>query len=322
MYRITPIVSLVSSFSPHHQQISANNKQSMFGHPHLDYDAETIINSMTNLESWRAFLIQKLVMDIKADHGIDNLNQMFDCFWVFATNNDANSLINWAQPGTYNCTIVGSTGTAATTVRFTPDSGWRNNAAEAGTPTSYINTNYNPYGVSGLNFGNPQGATTSNLSGSFGVYMTKTSLGLPTTAIQMGGVTASGGSPISMTVHSENITPRSSILSTSRVVLQTSAGLGMFQSHGGMHSMRRINDRMTDFIYNGNIIKTEYSASTVAVSQDAGNVYITCGNVNGVANLSSIKEIAFAWIGSANIDHAALYRRMNEYLIQVGLYIT
>lgn len=55
-----------------------------------------------------------------------------DLFYVFANNNEANSLINWINPGTFNCTNVHSTAFVA----------WQGFHSDG--TNDYLNTNYNP----------------------------------------------------------------------------------------------------------------------------------------------------------------------------------
>jgi len=75
-----------------------------------------------------------------------------DCFYVFANNTEANSLINWKDPGTYDCTVV-------ETPTFTTMEGWQDTTNSNG-----LDSNFAP--IDGGNF--------LQESGHFGTYLRST----------------------------------------------------------------------------------------------------------------------------------------------------
>lgn len=316
---------MVASFGLHHKQLATTYKQATFGFSHIDYDVETIMSNLSSQNEDRREAIYQFITNLKADLGIVKLTDAFDCFYMFAAPTEADSFVNWAQPGTYDCTKSGST------IIFVANRGWRN----ANSGGAYLNSNFNPYGLSGINFG--PGATTSsanNITGSWGLYVNSSSNGfLGGDWWIMGACSGSNGTPIAFSVRNaaafctygcfSNLRPGTNIN-------QYTSPIKVF-CEGGLFSCVKPDYGSTELYFNGDIIdKRGPSIGQTLLSDSGPIIYGNCNYnssgtaVNAALLTSDRKMFSFSYIGSSRIKPDVINRRLNEYLYAINAqsYIT
>jgi len=311
---------------------SATSKQGAGGIPHIDYDVENIVNAMVALPAGREYIIYKFITELKADLGIVEMTEMFDCFYMLAGTTERDTYINWAQPGTYDITLVGvtSSNSTANTLFFNRNIGW--SGANITNGTSTLNTNFNPYNIL-CNFTNKSeiwsvGNTNSlnNTGGSYGLFYTMRNKALPTNDYEFGAST-SGGKGTLFGALNTGVSPVYSLLSTNTTVAQTSVGNPMANNHPSLYSVIKTGYRGNEFYQNGDLkIANQIALTDVAV--DMGPICLCNPNiaasplggssVNVSLGLGSTKEVSFCYIGSKDIKPDIIYRRLKEYFDAVN----
>lgn len=306
----------VSSFGLHHKQLTTTSKQATFGFSHIDYDVETIMSSLTSQNEDRREAIYQFITNLKADLGIVKLTDAFDCFYMFAAPTEADSLVNWAQPGTYNCTKTGS-------IVFVSNRGWRNGIAG-----SYLNSNFNPYGLDNINFG--PGSTSSsvnNIKASWGIYVNSSSNGfLGGDWPIMGAYRGAVGSPIIFIARNSASFVSYGCYSggiPGSGVNQFSSPIKAF-GEGGLFSCVKPDFGSTELYFNGDLIDRRIGTIGQTALQDSGTIifgnsnFNTSGSTVSITGSPDFKMFSFSYIGSSRIKPDIINRRLNEYLYAVN----
>jgi len=317
----------VSSFGLHHKQLTTNAKQSTCGFPHIDYDTDAIMNALSSANEDRREVIYQFVTNLKADLGIQKLNDMFDCFYMFAAPTEADSFINWAQPTKFNCTKVG------TGITFLANRGWRQNAISS---TSYLNSNFNPmrpdlFDLTNINFGlgNTSSAATNN-TGSWGIYINSSPNGfLGGDWWVMGACTSTNGSPIAFSPRNSASFYTYGCMTTGRPgsgVNQFSSAIKVF-CEGGLFSCVKPDNSSCELYYNGDLVDKRGASTAATLIRDSGPIIY--GNLNynstggtavniGLPSTAELKMFSFSYIGSVNIKPDIINRRLNEYFYAIN----
>ena len=274
------------------------------GHPHRDSDFDSIIARMGSLPKGREQLIYNLIVNLKMDLGITYLSDVFDIFYMFAADTQANALINWAG-NYYNPTIVGS-------VTFVADQGFNTPTPGAG---NYINTNFTPGTAvaSIVNF-------TTNVA-SMGSYI-RNDNGVNNN-FDMGCLNGSRGGICSIERYVSNVYNMSCASQTganysggggSSTINMPTVGLFSAVHYGNSGD---INNTPTYCYINGTNFQKLTSPNATTVNMALGNVFILALNLSSSAFNGSARQSAFVFMGG-EIDQSILYKRIQEYLTEIG----
>jgi len=292
--------------------------------------------------------INNFIINLKCELGIQQLKDVFDCFYVLAAATQSQSLTNWAQPGTYDLTIGNTDG-----LTFTILKGWRTAAV---TSNGYLNTNFNPSAVI-CNFNNnvevydptKESATQSfvNYGGAMGFYTND----IPTRNINfftfdMGAEAGNAGNGNAFSTLSQ----QTGGLFTYR--LQSYGALTYTSLNNplvggttdtivranpyGFYSMVRENNPLPgaagalryDYYVNGMLFTSNFTQANnlniTPTSTCAGpiifpglNVATTFTGATKLANCSTSSRYAFVFIGNKSIDQSILYNNLNTYLTSI-----
>lgn len=314
-------ISNNSTFGLHHQPLTTTHKQMPNGISNIDYDTERILNAMTPEMQQYSDHIYAFVTNLKADLGITNLSDKFDCLYFFAAATQSDSFINWAQPGTYDCTLVGLEGAGIGRVTFRVFRGWSSNST---TMTSCINTNFNNFNLN-TNFTGTY-SDINQAGGSWGIYLNSGGGWLQGEYYVLGAVSGAGGTPMCFVPKSSGGHYTYGCLTVNR----PGSGINQFNSEtrnldGGYYSCIKPDNDNCELYFNGNLIDSRAAPTSVTAVQDRGvvilggvNIGSTGTGVNILANASAIVQFSFFYIGAKDIKQDVVYRRVAEYLYSVG----
>ena len=332
-------------------EVPLTERNNMFGTAFNDSDVDNILAALTysnypyggdGYNNFRNYYIGKFITELKQDLGITKMTDMFDCFYMFAAATHSDAFVNWAQPGTYDITVVGSLGTGLSQITFRPNVGFNNND---GSSTSALNTNFNPVLATNPNYGAvPQnmavGSTASSFitTGSFGCYLTPRNKAAGGTSLYEIGAcnTISTSGFASGTLFCSRAA--SLALSNQMVANVLTDGsapsvavAGPFQFQNGLWSV--IRDTVCDnaVYFNGELIvklRSSTGAGNVAANPiwaDRGPITLLAPNVNQTgasvsipANFASKRQMSFCYIGSDKIKPDIIAYRVQQYLDAIG----
>jgi hypothetical protein len=326
------------------QKVSASAKQGTHPAPGLDEDVYNLFDSW----SWdlpdNADDINNFIINLKCELGIQQLKDVFDCFYITAAATQSKSYTNWAQPGTYDLTLDNATGMV-----FTPLKGWR---STANTSAGYINTNFNPWQTI-CNYNNKTelwsvGNTQSlyDYGGSLGFYVTDRP-----NAIYQGGFTYDIGAHFGANGTGISIALTTQAIALQYAILQIRNSIPLAQNPCYPGNVANNND--TDVVqrqYNlypfYSIVKNDYNTTGFYINGDlkhtnTNNVFSTTsttnlgtasapgpiifpninvsttGGVTKITNSNAVRQFGFIFIGSRNIDQTILYNNINNYLTSI-----
>lgn len=313
--------SAYPTFSLHHQPLTVTSKNSVFGLPHRDYDFYNLMSVLTNSYD-RETAIYNFITNLKADLNITELSEMFDCMYMFAAPTSGDSLINWVNPNQYNCTLNGTVGTGALSMRFTANRGWNCNGLST---TTYLNTNFNPYNIN-CNFNGNISSNINNVGGSFGIYLNNYFFNLAGDFYIMGATSGTtSGSPILLAPRNGGSDYIFGCQNTTRFNLNqyTSCLQGL---EGGLISVVKPSFSLVQLFYNGNLVQNKNLSNSNTILFDAGPILIGGINLNATGstatplntNSRSVAQITFVYIGSNKIKPDIVFRRLQEYLISIN----
>jgi hypothetical protein len=327
------------------QKVSQSHKESMHPIPQLDEDVYNLFNAWNFDLTDNADDINNFIINLKCELGIQQLKDVFDCFYVLAAATQSQSLTNWAQPGTYDLTIDNTTGLVFTTLK-----GWRTTANGS---AGFLNTNFNPNAVV-CNFNNNvepynpenESATQSlyNYGGSIGIY---TNL-IPTAPsalfmIDIGSSYTLNGNGITLSPLSNlgiiQLKCYGSAFSVPVSNNPTWAGdnnnsQAAFNAPGfyslireGETSLQSVSIKYNYYI-NGtlhNIYRGASNYLNVATASSFGPIIFPGTNIatsyTGVTKqatqFGSTRQYAFVFIGSKSIDQSILHNNLNNYLTSI-----
>lgn len=308
------------SFGAHHKSLTTTAKQATFGFPRRDLDADRIMSRLSSLNEDRRESIYTFVTNLKSDLGILNLTDAFDYMYMFAAATQSDSFINWAQPGTYDCTLVGAG------MQFTPNRGWKQGAISS---TSYLNSNFNPFNLAGINYGPGTFSSIYDVSGSWGLYLnTSVSSFLQADWWSFGACNGPDGTPASFSPRSSGGFFVYSVLGVNR----PGTGINQFNSplrnlEGGLFSAVRPDYSTTELYFNGDLIDKRIGAVAFTAVRDRGPLIY--GNLNynsaggtavniAIANSAQPSMMSFAYVGGKNIKPDVITRRLSEYFYSIG----
>ena len=312
--------SAYPTFSLHHQPLTTTDKNNHFGLPRRDYDFDNIMSALTSSYD-RELAIYNFVVNLKSDLNIQSLNEMFDCLYMFAAPTSGDSFINWAQPGTYNCTFSGTVGTGAAQMNFRPNRGWYSAGLST---TAYINSNFNPFNINS-NFNGLVGQNIFTVGGSFGIYLNNYLMNLAGDYYIMGAVTSTNGSPLIFGPRNGGSGFIYGCQSTGRFNLN-SFNSPIQSYEGGLFSFVKQTNSLIEMYYNGGIFESKSNVTNNTVLTDSGPIIFGGTNLNATGttvtplniNSRSTNQFAFAYIGSNQIKPDILFRRLEEYLISIN----
>lgn len=317
----------VSAYGLHHKQLTTSSKQSTFGFSHKDYDVENLFTKLV-LSNDRKEAIYQFITNLKADLGITQLSEMFDCFYMFAAATQSDSLINWAQPGKYDCTVVGAQ------IAFRVGRGWYQTTNAS---TSYINSNFNPFLDPNSKYGPGTQSILENVSGSWGLYVNNFGIFQQVDYWLMGAASSGNsaaigsGSPAAFMLRSTNGFYRYGCYTTGI----PGFNLNQFNSvvrngEGGLFSCVKSTYQSCELYYNGDLVERRNDVSgnfnTTTIIRDSGpiifgNLNVTSAggtSVSLVSSASDLKLFSFAYFGSKDIKPDIINRRLNEYLYAIN----
>ena len=321
------------------QKVAQSHKESMHPIPQLDEDVYNLFESW----SWdlpdNADDINNFIINLKCELGIQQLKDVFDCFYITAAATQSQSLTNWAQPGTYDLTIGNTTGLV-----FTPLKGWRTIAFGS---AGYLNTNFNPYTTT-CNFNekveiyNPsnESATQSfyKYGGSMGIYVSQMFTAQETIFFyDIGSCYGANGVGNVMSILSHSSVGGQIQCYGARTIMLFpnnpaygggSVAASQLQYNApGLYSFVRTDINSMSYYANGSfnsMYRNNSSTLNMATSSCAGSIIFpgfnisTTGGVTKNRNGSSLRQFAFVFIGSKNIDQAILHNNVNNYLTSIN----
>lgn len=307
----TPKSYDVRGFSPYQDQHRAQYTRPVrsldgkpMGFPYQDWDAEVIINSMVNLDRNREYSIYNLVHNIKKDHNVKNLTDLFDLFYVMATDKIQNACINWANPGTASsnyyltCSVANGWG-------FTPYMG-------LSCGTGYIETQlfpkngvqYQQYNASCGVYLSYYNDVAQSAQGGGSFLLTENGpineiFSLNTNISLIGWNVNGVGSPASN--YCWNV-PKGCM----SVGINQPNTVGLTTSSGG--------DVNSYFYLNGYTMGTLYEIP-ISITASPNNFVFSMGSAN-----NSVPGYGAYWVGNGQVDPGIMSRRLNEYMESLGLY--
>ncbi len=326
------------------QKVSPSAKQDPHPIPQLDEDTYNLFNSWNFNLPDNADDINNFIINLKCELGIQQLKDVFDCFYMLAAATQSQSLINWAQPGTYDLTI-GNSGN----LTFTILKGWKTTGVAT---TGFLNTNFNPNAVV-CNFNNnvepydptKDSATQSamNYGGSFGFYTNEIPVRNAASFVyDMGSSAGQNGNGNVISILSQggvyqlqSYGSRTSALANTPVYGGTTDTSLLYSNPYGFYSMSRENNTlissgnlMYNYYANGILFTTNVVATRIdhlaTASTCAGpiifpgiNVATTFTGVTKIINGSTQNRYAFVFIGNKSIDQTILYNNLNAYLTSI-----
>lgn len=325
-----PKINIQSTFGLTHLPIASSYKQSTNGFPREDEDSFNVINRMVApLTNGEQYNIYKFITDLKQDLGILNLSDMFDCLYVFTSATVSDCYINWAQPGFYDISLIGTIGNAVGNILWTQGQGF--NSTSTGNIVSTLNTGFNPAIATASNFSGyltPTGATKSTVqfSGSYGIYVSKGTLGSQA-QFEFGSSTSTGNGTLLGVWSNQNNNIYYSCMSATLRQPQGGVGYSMATwQNGGLYSISRKNTVLESY-FNGTIYEVVGNGTNaVSANIDHGPFTICNPNIGNQVGLSvstnsslaSVNRVAFAYVGSSEIKSDIIYRRLMEYLRNSG----
>ena len=326
------------------QKVSSSAKQDPHPISQLDEDTYNLFNAWNFNLPDNADDINNFIINLKCELGIQQLKDVFDCFYILAAATQSQSLINWAQPGTYDLTI-GNSGN----LTFTILKGWRTTGVAT---TGFLNTNFNPNAVV-CNFNNnvepydptKDSATQSamNYGGSWGFYTNE----IPTRNVasfvyDIGSSAGANGNGNVISILSQSGTyqlqsygTRTSVSNNNPVYGGTTDTSQLYSNPYGFYSMSRENNTLTisgNLMYNYHVNGMVFTTNVVSpridqvatASTSAGpiifpgiNVATTFTGVTKITNGSTQNRYAFVFIGNKSIDQTILYNNLNNYLTSI-----
>lgn len=261
-----------------------SNDGKLSGFPVRDIDAENLINRMTNIDKGMEYAIYNFIVNIKKDHGVRNLSDLFDCLYMFAVDKQANALLNWVSTS-FNCSIVSSG------VVFTPYVGFSTTVN-----TSYLTTNYIP--------------STNNVrfalqNCSFGAYVSRVGFKNSGFGFAQYFMTTSGTNPCVIAYFDFGV----GIGLNGAASGQT--GPATQQPFRGLISVVRKNNLLSQ--QNRGLDINTIQNAAVSQSTTAFTILARLSNTS-----FSTDTVGFAFIGSGDINIQALNRRVQEYMVAIG----
>ena len=209
---------------------------------------------------------------------------LLDFLHVYAAADTQAALINWKAPGTYNGTLVNAPA-------FVADRGYTGDGA-----TSYIDTNYQPTGVS---------RNYQQNSASFG-FWSRTAMGL------VGNDMGARAGVFVMFAISRNIGD----FANGRVNEAVSQNFGTVTDGSGFFAFDRPNSSVMRGYRNGSILSGGDVAQASSGLPGAGNLWV--GAANG--GTFSTRQFAASFVGASltATQHAEFYTAMQKYMTGVG----
>lgn len=324
------------------QKVSQSHKESMHPIPQLDEDVYNLFNA------WNFDLpdnqddINNFIVNLKCELGIQQLRDVFDCFYILAAATQSQSLTNWAQPGRYDLTYEGGTDLTFTVLR-----GWR---ASVNGALAWLNTNFNPY-FEVCNFNNnvpvydstAETATYSyyNYGGSMGIYINQIPADAYITPFvydigsHRGLNTPGYGNSISvLTNNTVSYQYASYLTRINGVVSQnpmyggsTNPSQGVF-NFPPFYSIVRTDPFRFQIYCNGQVNITQFNpinATFLGTASAPGPIIFPSINVSITGTVSKqlmqgqpLRQYAFVFIGDRSIDQSILYNNVNAYLTSIG----
>ena len=330
------------------QKVSPSAKQGTHPAPQLDEDVYNLFNAWDFNLPDNADDINNFIVNLKCELGIQQLKDVFDCFYITAAATQSQSLTNWAQPGTYDLTIGNTDGLTFTTLK-----GWRTAAVSSG---GYLNTNFNPSAVI-CNFNNnvevydptKESATQSfmNYGGAMGFYTNDIPIrNINSFTYDMGsaaGNNQNGNAFSTLSQQTGGLTTYRlqsygslTYTSLNNPLLGGIADTIVRANPYGFYCLVRENNPLSgvvsalryDYYVNGMLFTSNFtSASNLNISTAstcAGpiifpgyNVATTFTGVTKLAGSSTSSRYAFVFIGNKSIDQTILYNNLNAYLTSI-----
>ncbi len=336
------------------QKVSPSAKQGTHPAPQLDEDVYNLFNAWNFNLPDNQDDINNFIVNLKCELGIQQLKDVFDCFYVLAAATQSQSLINWAQPGTYDLTI-GNTASAQFGLSFTILKGWRNTGVAT---TGFLNTNFNPNAVvcnfnnnvepydptketatqSAMNYGGAMGFYTNEIptrpnAGTF-VYDMGSSAGQNGLSGNVIAISNNGG-----TYQLQSYGTRTSVSANNPVYGGTTDTSQLYSNPYGFYSISRENNTLVsnllyNYYVNGMLFTTNapspnFSQVATASALCGGpiifpgiNVATTFTGVTKITNGSTQNRYAFVFIGNKSIDQTILYNNLNNYLTSIDAAMT
>jgi len=232
-----------------------------------NYSSEylSVLNAMTNKPTSAIADAQNTMVASLVSAGIWG---KLDGLWVLANNTEANSYINWINPGTFDITNGGGGG-----ITFTAYEGWLSGGAVG----DYLNLNYNP---------TTDAVNVTTTSFSMGVY-SRTDAQENNAAI---GSRSSGPDDETVLYLRD-----SGDLCAARICQDLSAAITIANSSSlGLHSATRTGTT-------NNVHKGTTHGATVSVAEGGFSnldMYVCAYNNNGSPGFDSGHQLSMAFIGS------------------------
>lgn len=210
-----------------------------------------------------------------------------DAIYFTAAADSQIAKLNW-KSSSFNLSELG-------TMNFVVDRGFTRNGVAGGT-TDALNTNFTP-STNGVKF-------TRN-SNSFGVYVR--------TNVQEGTADFGG------VVGNLGIQLNSQSTSTLGAARDNQTGAFIFNTpttnSQGLTTITRPNSTTMNYYKNGSFISNTILSTTGDATVP---LYICAYNVSNAVSAGSSKQIAFAYVGSGNIDQSILYNLVQFYMTNIG----
>jgi len=322
------------------QKVSPSAKQDPHPISQLDEDVYNLFSAWNFDLPDNADDINNFIINLKCELGIQQLRDVFDCFYITAAATQSQSLTNWAQPGTYDLTIDNTTG-----LIFTPLKGWR---TPAFTSAGFINTNFRPW-TTICNFNSnaelwSAGNTQSlyDYGGSMGFYVTnKPAADIVNFTYDLGSTFGTGandfGITIALTQQSylirlaiyNNLNSQISSLNSPLYAGINTAAVSLYESYP-FYSVVKSSYNDIGFFINGDFkVKLNSQANSTTSTTNLGSASCpgpiifpgrntsTTGLTTKGSNSGNVRQYGFVFFGSRDIDQTILYNNLNAYLTSI-----
>ena len=252
----------------------------------INYEPEAI-SLFSRMSSQPSISRKNLINEIISQLKINSIWNELDGLWFLAGADSQAAKLNW-KTASYDLTELG-------TMNFIADRGYTRNGVAGGT-TDALNTNFTP-STNGVKF-------TRN-SNSFGIYVRSS---IQEAQVDFGGVVGNLGIQLNCQSNSTQGAARNN--HTTAFVFNTPTS-----NSQGLTTITRPNSTTMNYYKNGSFI----SNTTLSTTGDATvPLYICAYNVSNAVSAGSSKQIAFAYVGSGNIDQSILYNLVQFYMTNIG----